>query len=102
MQANPIDTTKEHWLKHGSVLCGHLRKFAVGIYSSYFPEYPGVEAGVRLCGSCGGFVGLEMELTPDAALALADALKAAAATAREVQAAADAARAVAAQKGGAA
>lgn len=102
MQANPIDTTKEHWQKHGSVLCGDLQQLDVSIYSSYFPGCPRLEAGVRLCGGFGGVAGLGIGLTQDAALALADALKAAAATACEVQAAVDAARAVAAQKGGAA
>lgn len=102
MQTNPIDTAKEHWQGHGSVLCGYRQQFDVGIYSAYFPGAAGLKAGVRLCGGGGGFAALEVVLTPDAALALADALKDAAATACEVQAAVDAASAAAAQQGGAA
>lgn len=102
MQANPIDTTKDHWQKHGSVLCGYQQQSDIVIYSYYFPEAAELKAGVKLCGGVRGVVSLGVVLTPDAAIALADALKAAATTACEVQAAVDAVCAVAAQPGAAA
>ncbi|MDH0200826.1 hypothetical protein N7337_07880 [Comamonas aquatica] len=102
MQANQIDTPIDHWQEHGSVRCGFRQQCDVYIYSRYSQKDPEGKAGVKVYGGNVGFVGLEMALTPDAAIAFADALKAAAAAASEVQAAVDAVHAVGAQQGGAA
>lgn len=102
MQTNQIDTTIDHWQEHGSARCGYQQQFDVRIYSRRSQKSPEVKAGVVVYGGNVGFVGLEMALTPDAAIAFADALKAAAATASEVQAIVDAVHAVGAQQSGAA